>query len=30
MTALHGVAFPRSHAGIITVRQTFKDETIQQ
>jgi hypothetical protein len=24
-TALHGLPFPRSHAGIITVRQTFTD-----
>jgi len=28
--ALHGLAFPRSHAGVITVRQTFTDELIQQ
>jgi hypothetical protein len=29
MAALHGLPFPRSHAGIITVRQTFKDQQIQ-
>jgi hypothetical protein len=28
--ALHGLPFPRSHSGIITVRQSFKDELIQQ
>ncbi len=27
---LHGLAFPRSHAGVITVRQSFTDEVIQQ
>ncbi len=25
---LHGLPFPRSHAGIITVRQTFKDQAV--
>ncbi len=29
-TALHGLPFPRSHSGVITVRQTFTDELIQQ
>jgi hypothetical protein len=29
MAALHGLPFPRSHAGIITVRQTFKDQQVQ-
>lgn len=29
MAALHGLTFPRSHAGIITVRQTFQDQSIQ-
>jgi hypothetical protein len=29
MGALRGLPFPRSHAGIITVRQTFKDQQIQ-
>ena len=29
MGALHGLPFPRSHAGIITVRQTFTDQHIQ-
>jgi hypothetical protein len=29
MGALHGLPFPRSHAGIITVRQTFTDQQIQ-
>lgn len=28
--ALHGLSFPRSHAGVITVRQSFTDEVIQQ
>jgi hypothetical protein len=28
--ALHGLPFPRSNAGVITVRETFKDERIQQ
>ncbi len=28
--ALHGLPFPRSHAGVITVRQSFTDEVIQQ
>jgi hypothetical protein len=28
--ALHGLPFPRSHSGVITVRQTFTDELIQQ
>jgi hypothetical protein len=28
--ALHGLPFPRSHSGVITVRQTFADELIQQ
>ena len=28
MTALHGLPFPRSHAGIITVRQTFTDVSV--
>jgi hypothetical protein len=27
-TALHGLAYPRSHAGIITVRQTFTDVSV--
>jgi hypothetical protein len=27
---LHGVPFPRSHAGIITVRQTFTDQAVSQ
>ena len=27
---LHGLRFPRSHAGVITVRQSFTDEVIQQ
>jgi hypothetical protein len=27
--ALHGLPFPRSHAGVITVRQSFTDEAIQ-
>jgi hypothetical protein len=27
---LHGLPFPRSHSGVITVRQTFTDELIQQ
>jgi hypothetical protein len=27
---LHGLPFPRSHAGVITVRQSFTDEVIQQ
>jgi hypothetical protein len=26
---LRGLAFPRSHAGVITVRQTFKDAAVQ-
>jgi hypothetical protein len=30
MSALHGLPFPRSHAGIITVRQTFSDAVVQQ
>jgi len=25
---LHGLPFPRSHAGIITVRQTFTDVSV--
>jgi hypothetical protein len=25
---LHGLPYPRSHAGVITVRQTFKDEPV--
>ena len=25
---LHGLAFPRSHAGVITVRQTFSDASV--
>lgn len=29
MAALHGLPFPRSHAGIITVRQTFTDQQMQ-
>jgi hypothetical protein len=29
-SALHGLPFPRSHAGVITVRQSFTDEAIQQ
>jgi hypothetical protein len=28
MTALRGLAFPRSHAGVISVRQSFKDASI--
>jgi hypothetical protein len=28
--ALHGLPFPRSHSGVITVRQSFTDEVIQQ
>jgi hypothetical protein len=28
--ALRGLPFPRSHAGIITVRQTFSDVVVQQ
>ena len=28
MAALHGLPFPRSHAGIITVRQTFTDVSV--
>jgi hypothetical protein len=28
MDALRGLAFPRSHAGVITVRQTFKDTAV--
>jgi hypothetical protein len=28
--ALHGLPFPRSHAGIITVRQSFEDQILQQ
>jgi hypothetical protein len=28
LKALHDAAFPRSHAGIITVRQTFQDTAI--
>jgi|ERR1017187_8077579 hypothetical protein len=27
---LHGLTFPRSHAGVITVRQTFTDATVSQ
>ena len=27
---LHGLPFPRSHAGVITVRQTFTDATVSQ
>ncbi len=27
---LHGLPFPRSHAGVITVRQTFTDVVVQQ
>jgi hypothetical protein len=27
---LRGLAFPRSHAGVITVRQTFKDTQVPQ
>jgi hypothetical protein len=27
---LRGLAFPRSHAGVITVRQTFKDAQVSQ
>jgi hypothetical protein len=27
--ALHDAPFPRSHAGVITVRQTFTDQSIQ-
>ncbi|HEY1692167.1 MAG TPA: hypothetical protein VGG39_08390 [Polyangiaceae bacterium] len=30
MAALHGQPFPRSHAGVITVRQTFNDVSVQQ
>jgi hypothetical protein len=30
LAALHGLPFPRSHAGVITVRQSFTDEVIQQ
>jgi hypothetical protein len=29
MAVLHGLPFPRSHAGVITVRQTFSDMTVQ-
>jgi hypothetical protein len=29
-SALHGLPFPRSHSGVISVRQTFTDERIQQ
>lgn len=29
-TALRGLPFPKSHAGIITVRQTFSDVVVQQ
>lgn len=29
MAALHGLPFPRSHAGVITVRQTFTDVMTQ-
>jgi hypothetical protein len=29
-SALHGLPFPRSHSGVISVRQTFTDELIQQ
>jgi hypothetical protein len=28
MAALHGLAFPRSHAGVITVRQSFTDVAV--
>jgi|SRR5579859_3577771 len=28
--ALRGLPFPRSHAGVITVRQTFSDAVVQQ
>jgi hypothetical protein len=30
MKALHGLPFPSSHAGIITVRQTFTDVSVTQ
>jgi hypothetical protein len=30
MAGLRGLNFPRSHSGVITVRQTFQDSTIQQ
>ncbi|HEY8089648.1 MAG TPA: hypothetical protein VIF09_17430 [Polyangiaceae bacterium] len=29
MATLHGLPFPRSHAGVITVRQTFSDVSVQ-
>ena len=29
MAVLRGLPFPRSHAGVITVRQTFSDMTVQ-
>jgi hypothetical protein len=29
LAALHGLPFPRSHSGVISVRQTFTDELIQ-
>jgi hypothetical protein len=28
--ALHGLPFPRSHSGVITVRQTFKDTAVYE
>jgi hypothetical protein len=28
IATLHGLPFPRSHAGVITVRQTFSDAPI--
>jgi hypothetical protein len=28
MATLHGAPFPRSHAGVITVRQTFSDVAV--
>jgi hypothetical protein len=30
MGVLRGMPFPRSHAGVITVRQTFEDSTVYQ
>jgi len=29
MAGLRGLVFPRSHAGVITVRQTFEDTSVQ-
>ncbi len=29
MTALKGLPFPSSHAGVITITQTFQDQSVQ-